>query len=550
MLKNPSATGWMYLMLYGRLHCITPFCPFLSFHSDFALPQREPAHRSTQPNPYSNTFHGRHHLCPPSGEEPHPCIEARRRHTAQQLCQACRYPATKEPRAFPSGKAPPAGMPPPEVWENGARWALGLPFGVLWSRRGPQTGPAAPGARSSRQPARGPDLGLPRGARRPPNGRLHRAGAGLGPPDVIQTGQPPGAEGGRARAQSPPGSLKRHFVPGGRISIVAPHPARRRRGVVRWPAPGCSRCLSLALPSRHLSPPPPPRPSASMTRSRKQAALERGAGKMNPEAGSAAAAGARAAAAGAAGGGAAPAAWGLEGEAEKVVYSRSQVSFAGTKALGDALKLFMPKSTEFMSSDSELWNFLCSLKHEFSPVILRSKDVYGYASCRAVVPDPPPPSAERPRRRAGKRRLPATAAKRRAAAAGGSAKRRRRRRRRRRGRGRQRQAAAAPAADGPRGEGHAEEAAAALAAEPPGEEADSERGSPAEGAAWDPFGGKSLEEIWKAATPRLTTFPTIRVRGSVWSRRNLAAARRRAQRILGVDLSPVVRVRRFPVAPS
>ncbi|KAM6093281.1 coiled-coil domain-containing protein 71L [Theristicus caerulescens] len=288
-----------------------------------------------------------------------------------------------------------------------------------------------------------------------------------------------------------------------------------------------------------------------MTRSRKQAALERGAGEMNQEAGSAAAAaaGARAAAAATgAGGGAAPAAWGLEGEAEKVVYSRSQVSFAGTKALGDALKLFMPKSTEFMSSDSELWNFLCSLKHEFSPVILRSKDVYGYASCRAVVPDPPPPSAERPRRRAGKRRLPAADAKRRAAAAGGSAKRRRRRRRRRRGRGRQRQAAAAPAADGPRGGGEAEEAAAALG--PPGEEADGERGSPAEGAGWESFGGKSLEEIWKAATPRLTTFPTIRVRGSVWSRRSLGAARRRAQRILGVDLSPVVRVRRFPVVPS
>ncbi|NWW86566.1 CC71L protein, partial [Rhynochetos jubatus] len=66
------------------------------------------------------------------------------------------------------------------------------------------------------------------------------------------------------------------------------------------------------------------------------------------------------------GGGAAPAAWGQEGEAEKVVYSRSQVSFVGTNALSDTLKLFMPKSTEFMSSDSELWNFLCSLKHEFS----------------------------------------------------------------------------------------------------------------------------------------------------------------------------------------
>ncbi|XP_051469595.1 coiled-coil domain-containing protein 71L [Apus apus] len=278
-----------------------------------------------------------------------------------------------------------------------------------------------------------------------------------------------------------------------------------------------------------------------MTRSRKQAALEREAGKMNPDAGSAApgAAGARAAVSGAAAG--APAAWGLEGEEEKVVYSRSQVSFAGTKALGDALKLLMPKSTEFMSSDSELWNFLCSLKHEFSPVILRSKDVYGYASCRAVVPDPPPPSSERPRRLAGKRRLPAASAQRRAAPADGSA-RRRRRRRRRRGRARPR-----PAPGGPRGAG---EGAAAPASRPPGGEADSERGRPAEGAGWEPFDGKSLEEIWKAATPRLTTFPTIRLRGSVRSRRSLAAARRQAQRILGVDLSPVVRVRRFPVALS
>ncbi|NXV83310.1 CC71L protein, partial [Atlantisia rogersi] len=119
-----------------------------------------------------------------------------------------------------------------------------------------------------------------------------------------------------------------------------------------------------------------------------------------------------------------------------------------------------------------------------------------------------------------------------------------RRRRRRRGQRRQRQATAAPAADGPRGAGEA------AAAGSPGEEADSERGSPAEGVALEPFGGKSLEEIWEAATPRLITFPTIRVRGSVWSRRSLIAARRRAQRILAVDLCPVVRLRRFPVAPS
>ncbi|NXK84381.1 CC71L protein, partial [Amazona guildingii] len=128
--------------------------------------------------------------------------------------------------------------------------------------------------------------------------------------------------------------------------------------------------------------------------------------------------------------------------------------------------------------------------------------------------------------------------------AGGSAK-RRRRRRRRRVRERQRQARAPVVADSC---GEGEEAALALC--PPVEEADSQRDSPVESVAWGPFCGKSLEEIWKAATPSLTTFPSIRVRGSVWSRRSLAATQRRAQRILGVDLSPVVRVRRFPVAPS
>lgn len=61
---------------------------------------------------------------------------------------------------------------------------------------------------------------------------------------------------------------------------------------------------------------------------------------------------------------------GLEALEEKVVYSRSQLSLAGsTEALGDAFKLFMPSSTEFMSSEAELWSFLCSLKHQFSPHI-------------------------------------------------------------------------------------------------------------------------------------------------------------------------------------
>uniref|UniRef100_A0A2I2Y5N8 Coiled-coil domain containing 71 like n=1 Tax=Gorilla gorilla gorilla TaxID=9595 RepID=A0A2I2Y5N8_GORGO len=85
---------------------------------------------------------------------------------------------------------------------------------------------------------------------------------------------------------------------------------------------------------------------------------------------------------------------GLEAREEKVVYSRSQLSLAdSTKALGDAFKLFMPRSTEFMSSDAELWSFLCSLKHQFSPHILRSKDVYGYSSSRGQARRPLPGQA-------------------------------------------------------------------------------------------------------------------------------------------------------------
>ncbi|XP_069852348.1 coiled-coil domain-containing protein 71L [Dipodomys merriami] len=203
-----------------------------------------------------------------------------------------------------------------------------------------------------------------------------------------------------------------------------------------------------------------------------------------------------------AGGGAPP-----EAREEKVVYSRSQLSLAdSTKALGDAFKLFMPSSTEFMSSEAELWSFLCSLKHQFSPHILRSKDVYGYSSCRALVPDPAEPPAARSRpRRPGPR-----------AAA----------RRRRRG------VRAAPAAQRkPR------------PPPAPGEPGPARPGEPGPCS----FGGRSLEEIWRAATPTLTSFPTIRVGDDVWGERSLAAARRRARQVLRVDLEPVVRLRRFPV---
>ncbi|XP_061493845.1 coiled-coil domain-containing protein 71L [Rhineura floridana] len=246
--------------------------------------------------------------------------------------------------------------------------------------------------------------------------------------------------------------------------------------------------------------------------------------------------------------------------AEKVVHSRSQVLFGGgTKALGDAFKLLVPKSTEFMSSDAELWNFLCSLKHEFSPVILRSKDVYGYASCRALVPDLPrgfaaPASTgrtDRPWRRAAARGRRLRVA---VAAGGGDTK--------NRGGGAKRTAKkrckevvpSAPEATAPTpeaspcgGEGRQEHTQ-----QQPQVEFEKEKpASPVPVVLplppWTPFEGRSLEEIWRAATPGLTSFPTIKVRGNVWNRRNLEAMRRRAQRILQVNLAPVVMVRRFPV---
>ncbi|XP_048356046.1 coiled-coil domain-containing protein 71L [Sphaerodactylus townsendi] len=224
--------------------------------------------------------------------------------------------------------------------------------------------------------------------------------------------------------------------------------------------------------------------------------------------------------------------------AEKVVHSRSQVLFSGggTKALGDAFKLLVPKSTEFMSSDAELWNFLCSLKHQFSPVILRSKDVYGYASCRAVVPDIPRGAAAgrkcRPWRRAAARgrRLRVSAAAR-GGTSGGGAKRA----------GKKRCSEGAAVAASP-------EAAEVPDPEGLGDAQQPRPPSPLSASPWAPPQGRSLEEIWRAATPRLTTFPTIKVRGSVWNRRSLEANRRKAQRILRVDLSPVVRLHRFPLA--
>ncbi|MEE6481288.1 hypothetical protein FKM82_012818 [Ascaphus truei] len=206
-------------------------------------------------------------------------------------------------------------------------------------------------------------------------------------------------------------------------------------------------------------------------------------------------------------------------EEEKVVYSRSQLQFSTTKPLEDAFSVFVPESKHFMSSDTELWNFLCSLKRDFSPVILRSKDVYGYSSCRSVVPDP----SDLPRQKPPGKQA--------AAAPPRNPKRKRRggltfrSRKRRRGR-----AGSAGESSGGSSTSGGSGCSSPTPSEVPGMF----------------YMGKPLEEIWAAATPKLTTFPTIRVK-DVSCEAMVAAARRRAQKILRVNLQPVVVMRRFPV---
>ncbi|XP_072327636.1 coiled-coil domain-containing protein 71L [Scyliorhinus torazame] len=175
---------------------------------------------------------------------------------------------------------------------------------------------------------------------------------------------------------------------------------------------------------------------------------------------------------------------------ERVVYSRSQMVFAGTKALEDALKIFMPKCSDFHNSEVELWDFLCSMREEgFSPVILRSKDVYGYSSCRSAVPEAKPA----PHIKAAAGRAP-------------GAQRRRQRK--------------------------------------AGEPAPAGRG----GGLTKPSPSQLVSRVLrgtlsrKTVAFRLTTFPIIKVEDSS-SDESVSKARQRAQKILKVNLSPVIRLR-------
>ncbi|XP_030586089.1 uncharacterized protein ccdc71 [Archocentrus centrarchus] len=68
-------------------------------------------------------------------------------------------------------------------------------------------------------------------------------------------------------------------------------------------------------------------------------------------------------------------------EERRAVHSWSRISTAGHNVLLDALKILSPVSCD-LSSTEELVTFLQEISEEgHKPIVLRSKDVYGYRSC-------------------------------------------------------------------------------------------------------------------------------------------------------------------------
>ena len=67
---------------------------------------------------------------------------------------------------------------------------------------------------------------------------------------------------------------------------------------------------------------------------------------------------------------------------ERAVLSWSRFAAAGHTALKEALKVFNPISKDLSDTERQMVTFLQELKDEgHKPVVLRSKDVYGYRSC-------------------------------------------------------------------------------------------------------------------------------------------------------------------------
>ncbi|KAL1021555.1 hypothetical protein UPYG_G00014760 [Umbra pygmaea] len=71
---------------------------------------------------------------------------------------------------------------------------------------------------------------------------------------------------------------------------------------------------------------------------------------------------------------------------EKVVLSWSRLTSAGQTTLLDTLKAFSPMSEDLFTTEKELDTFIEGLRNEgHKPTVLKSKDVYGYRSCTAVL---------------------------------------------------------------------------------------------------------------------------------------------------------------------
>ncbi|XP_024240792.1 coiled-coil domain-containing protein 71 [Oncorhynchus tshawytscha] len=71
---------------------------------------------------------------------------------------------------------------------------------------------------------------------------------------------------------------------------------------------------------------------------------------------------------------------------EKVVQSWSRFNSAGQTTLLETLKAFSPMSKDLFDTEKELATFIEGLKDEgHKPTVLKSKDVYGYRSCTAVL---------------------------------------------------------------------------------------------------------------------------------------------------------------------
>ncbi|XP_067908285.1 coiled-coil domain-containing protein 71-like [Heterodontus francisci] len=71
------------------------------------------------------------------------------------------------------------------------------------------------------------------------------------------------------------------------------------------------------------------------------------------------------------------------------VQAWSRIPVVGPRALEDALTVFSPMSPDLLQSQRQLLSFVQGLREEgYLPTVLRSRDVYGYTSCTCQVPAP------------------------------------------------------------------------------------------------------------------------------------------------------------------